>query len=152
MHRGHVGQPIPEAVNRTKAPVTTIPILATSDATAQRRTARGEVTNRASASTGPGPGAGSPTEHAPVRTGAALTLTISWTRADGSAFDPWLRTHLRMGARLLGTHRASQTFTGTVRQWQEWSGLNLPGDGAYVIPDALAPLHVDLVADLGTCF
>lgn len=75
----------------------------------------------------------------------------SWTRADGSAFDPWLRTHLRMGARLLGTHPASQTFTGTVQQWQEWSGLDLPGDGAYVVPDALAPLHVDRVADLGTC-
>ena len=75
----------------------------------------------------------------------------SWTRADGSAFDPWVRTHLRMGARLLGTHPASQTFTGTVQQWQEWSGLDLPGDGAYVVPDALAPLRIDLAADLGTC-
>lgn len=75
----------------------------------------------------------------------------AWTLADGSAFDPWLRTHLRMGAQLLTTSPASQTFTGTVRQWQEWSGLDLPGDGAYVVPDALAPLHVDRAADLGTC-
>jgi len=74
-----------------------------------------------------------------------------WTRPDGSAFDPWLRSHLRLGAQLLATHPASQTFTGTVQQWQEWSGLDLPGDGAYVIPDALAPLHIDTAADLGTC-
>lgn len=75
----------------------------------------------------------------------------AWTRPDGSAFDPWLRTHLRMGAELLATAPASQTFTGTVAQWEAWSGFALPGDGAYVVPDALAPLHVDHAADLGTC-
>ena len=56
-----------------------------------------------------------------------------------------------MGAQVLGTSPASQTFTGTVAQWQEWSGRGLPGDGAYVIPDALTPLQVDRGADLGTC-
>jgi GNAT superfamily N-acetyltransferase len=76
---------------------------------------------------------------------------VRWTRDDGSAFDPWLRTHLRTGARLLGTSPASQTFTGTVDEWQDWSGLELPGDGAYVVPDALAPLHVERAADRGTC-
>jgi hypothetical protein len=75
----------------------------------------------------------------------------TWTRPDGSAFDPWLRTHLRMGARLLGTAPESQRFTGTVEQWQQWSNLMLPGDGSYVIPDALSPLHLDHAADLGTC-
>lgn len=54
-----------------------------------------------------------------------------------------------LAARHLPTERA--TFAGVVQQWQEWSGLDLPGDGAYVIPDALAPLHVDRAADLGTC-
>ena len=43
-----------------------------------------------------------------------------------------------------------QTFRGTVAQWEAWSGLALPGDGAYVVPEALAPLHVDHAADLGT--
>jgi hypothetical protein len=56
-----------------------------------------------------------------------------------------------MGAQILGTSPASQTFTGTVAQWQEWSGLDLPGDGAYIVPDALSPLQVDRAADLGTC-
>ena len=74
-----------------------------------------------------------------------------WTRGDGSAFDPWLRTHLRMGARLIGTNPTSQTFTGTVKQWEEWSGLEIPAAGAYIVPRALAPLIVDHTADLGTC-
>ena len=75
----------------------------------------------------------------------------AWTRTDGTAFDPWLRTHLRMNAQTVATSGASQTFTGTVSQWQEWSGLELPGDGAYILPDALAPLYVDKTADVGTC-
>lgn len=75
----------------------------------------------------------------------------AWTRADGSALDPWLRTHLRLGARLLGTSRVSQVFTGTVAQWERWSGLDLPEDGAYLVPGALAPLQVDRGADRGTC-
>lgn len=74
-----------------------------------------------------------------------------WTRGDGSAFDPWVRTHLQMGAQLLGTSSTSQTFTGRVKQWEEWSGLDIPGDGAYVVPRALAPLVVDHAADSGTC-
>lgn len=75
----------------------------------------------------------------------------SWTRADGSAFDPWLRTHLRMGARVIGTAPASQTFTGSIAQWEGWSGSELPGDGDFVVPGALSPLHVDRGADLGRC-
>lgn len=76
---------------------------------------------------------------------------VRWTRPDGTAFDPWLRTHLGMGGRLLGTSPASQVFTGTVEQWQGWSNLALPGDGAYVVPDALSPLHVDHEHNQGTC-
>lgn len=76
---------------------------------------------------------------------------VRWTRPDGTAFDPWLRTHLGMGGRLLGTSPASQVFTGTVEQWQGWSNLALPGDGAYVVPAALSPLHVDHEHNQGTC-
>ena len=81
----------------------------------------------------------------------AIESYAAWRRADGSAFDPWIRTHLRMGGRILGTRPASQTFTGTVQQWEQWSGFDLPGDGAYIVPDALAPLHIDRAANVGTC-
>ncbi len=73
----------------------------------------------------------------------------SWTRADGAPLDPWLRTHARLGGRIIATAPHSQTMTGTIEQWQEWTGLQLPSTGQYVIPDGLTPLYVDHELDLG---
>lgn len=74
----------------------------------------------------------------------------TWTRPDGTALDPWVRTHLRMGASILAAAPDSQTMTGTVAEWEEWSGIALPSTGDYVIPRGLSVLHVDREADLGT--
>ncbi|MDQ2737391.1 MAG: hypothetical protein M3Y35_01945 [Actinomycetota bacterium] len=94
---------------------------------------------------------------APVRPTmkAAYPLTpietfVTWLRDDGLPFDPWLRTHVRVGGRLLATAPHSQTMTGTVEQWETWTGLRLPSTGQYVIPNGLSPLDIDHDADLGT--
>ena len=73
----------------------------------------------------------------------------SWVRADGSLLDPWLRTHQRLGAEVVATAPRSQTMTGTVEQWEDWSGMRLPDTGDYVIPDGLSTLHVDRDSDRG---
>ncbi|WP_020518977.1 hypothetical protein [Catelliglobosispora koreensis] len=73
-----------------------------------------------------------------------------WTRPDGTAMDPWIRTHERMGARILAPAPRSQVMTATVAQWQEWTGLAFPESGTYVIPDGLSTLAIDIDADLGT--
>jgi hypothetical protein len=75
---------------------------------------------------------------------------MTWTRPDGAALDPWIRTHLRMGATILAAAPASQTMTGTVAEWEKWSGIALPSTGDYVIPRGLSVLHIDREADLGT--
>lgn len=75
---------------------------------------------------------------------------VSWKRPDGSPLDPWLRTHLQLGARVIGTAPASQVFTGSVRQWEDWTGRSLPGSGQFLVPEALAPLQLDHPADLGS--
>lgn len=75
---------------------------------------------------------------------------MTWTRADGTALDPWVRTHLRMGATILAAAPNSQTMTGTVAEWEGWCGIPLPSSGDYVIPQGLSVLHVDREADLGT--
>lgn len=80
----------------------------------------------------------------------AIDEYIAWTRSDGAPFDAWLRTHLALGGRILSTTAASQTFTGTCAQWEEWAGLPLPATGTYVVRDALAPVHLDRQADQGT--
>ncbi|GAB3967271.1 hypothetical protein GCM10027615_16380 [Plantactinospora veratri] len=73
-----------------------------------------------------------------------------WTRPDGTPFDPWLRTHLRSGGRILTTAPRSQVITGTVAEWQRWTGLEFPDSGEFVIPDGLSTLHVELAADSGS--
>ncbi|MEU3555792.1 GNAT family N-acetyltransferase [Streptomyces fragilis] len=74
---------------------------------------------------------------------------MTWTREDGLALDPWIRTHQRLGAVVLGPAEVSQTMTGTVAEWERWTGMAFPASGEYVIPDGLALLRVDRAADRG---
>ena len=66
----------------------------------------------------------------------------AWRRADGLLFDPWLRTHERLGARVLRAEPESLRITGSVGEWEEWTGISFPEDGEYVFPGALATLRV----------
>jgi GNAT superfamily N-acetyltransferase len=79
----------------------------------------------------------------------AIQDYATWTRPDGLAVDPWLRTHHALGARTIAVTEASQVFTGTVSQWRAWTGTALPASGSYIVPEALAPLTVDHHADRG---
>ncbi|MGA5117633.1 hypothetical protein [Streptomyces pseudogriseolus] len=74
---------------------------------------------------------------------------MRWTREDGSALDPWIRTHQRLGATLVSAAPASQVMTGTVAEWERWTGLAFPETGGYVIPEGLALLHIDRASDEG---
>jgi hypothetical protein len=38
-------------------------------------------------------------------------------------------------------------ITGTVAEWESWTGLVFPESGEYVFPEGLATLHVDRDAD-----
>jgi hypothetical protein len=73
----------------------------------------------------------------------------TWRTPDGRVFDPWLRAHLDLGAEQLAVGYPSMTVSGTVAQWEEWTGLPLPASGRYVIPGGLEPLEVDRDDDLG---
>jgi hypothetical protein len=75
---------------------------------------------------------------------------IRWRREDGQLFDPWMRVHERLGARVLAALPRSMRITGTVQEWEAWTGMAFPESGDYVFPEGLAPLHVDRAADLGS--
>lgn len=75
---------------------------------------------------------------------------MTWTRDDGLPLDPWLRTHVRLGATLLAPAPASQTMTGTVDDWEQWTSMLFPSTGTYTIPAGLTTLDIDRDADLGT--
>jgi hypothetical protein len=74
----------------------------------------------------------------------------AWVRNDGMPWDPWLRLHVRIGGRVIGLAREAQTMTGTVSQWEEWTGLEFPLSGDYIIPRGMAPLRIDKTSDFGT--
>jgi GNAT superfamily N-acetyltransferase len=66
-----------------------------------------------------------------------------WRREDGLPYDPWLRTHERVGAEVLDLARRSSTVTGSREEWEEWTGLQFPEDGDYVVPGALVPVRFE---------
>ena len=66
----------------------------------------------------------------------------SWERRDGLPFDPWVRLHVRLGARILRPEPHSMQFTAHVSDWKEWTGMSLERDGRYLFPGGLAPLRV----------
>ncbi len=40
-------------------------------------------------------------------------------------------------------------ITGTVAEWEQWTGLTFPHSGSYVVPDALSPVAIDCSANRG---
>jgi GNAT superfamily N-acetyltransferase len=73
---------------------------------------------------------------------ASIERFSAWRRDDGLLFDPWLRTHERLGARVLRCAPRSLEITAPVADWERWIDLTLPEDGTYVFPGGLAPLDV----------
>lgn len=73
-----------------------------------------------------------------------------WERDDGLPFDPWLRVHRRLGAETLCVAPRSMKITGTISEWEEWTGMRFPDSGPYVVPGALEPVVMDVERDLGT--
>jgi hypothetical protein len=74
----------------------------------------------------------------------------SWRRGDPRLFDPWLRVHERLGTDVLRPEPRSPHITGTVAEWEQWTGLAFPESDEYVFPGGLAPVTIDREADSGT--
>jgi len=67
---------------------------------------------------------------------------VEWRREDGSHFDPWIRAHERLGGVIVAPCRDSMFIHAPVGDWQEWTGMEFPEDGMYIVPGMLAPLQV----------
>lgn len=67
---------------------------------------------------------------------------MGWRRDDGTHFDPWIRIHERIGGEIIAPAPESMVMHAPVADWEEWTGLRYPEDGAYVFPGCLATLVV----------
>ena len=68
---------------------------------------------------------------------------VRWRREDGFHYDPWIRAHERVGAEIVEPAPRSMTVTGSRADWEEWTTLQFPEDGDYVVPGALVPVRFE---------
>lgn len=68
-------------------------------------------------------------------------------RPDGLPVDAWLRTHVRLGGKIIKVCPLSMTIPGTLAQWREWTGLPFDRSGDVEVPDATALVHVSVEQD-----
>ena len=74
----------------------------------------------------------------------------TWTRKDGLPFDPWIRLHVRAGGRIVRPSPRSMTITGSLADWERWTGMTFPETGDYVVEGGCEPVHIDAEAGTGT--
>ncbi len=77
-----------------------------------------------------------------------MALYIEWSKND-RPFDPWLRVHHRLGARILKACPEAMHISGTIKSWEEWTGMSFQSSGEYIIPGALTPVTIDIENDCG---
>ncbi len=72
---------------------------------------------------------------------------VGRARPDGLPQDAWVRTHVRVGARIVKIAPRSMVIAGTIAEWSEWTGMRFVRSGDFAVPGALSPLHVSLEQD-----
>jgi len=77
---------------------------------------------------------------------------VNKRREDGTALDPWIRVHERLGAKIAGTIPRGLTVTGTIEEWQKWTHRRFKKSGDYEIPGALDWVHIDIEHDKGVYY
>jgi GNAT superfamily N-acetyltransferase len=74
---------------------------------------------------------------------------ITWKNEKGFPFDPWLRVHVRAGARVIKVCHNSKHIRGSRTEWENWTGMKFPQSGQFIIEGALNPISVDLEKEEG---
>jgi hypothetical protein len=64
-------------------------------------------------------------------------------------FDPWIRTHWKLGAKIVRPIYKAFTVTGTIKDCEEWTSMHFRESGRYVIQGALQPIQIDRENDFG---
>ena len=73
----------------------------------------------------------------------ALENYINWKTDNNLPFDNWLRVHIKAGGKIISISSKSMYIPGTIDEWKEWTKLDFPGSGSYIIPGALNPISID---------
>ncbi len=74
---------------------------------------------------------------------------ITWNREDGQLFDPWLRVHEKLGGEIIKVCSKAMNISGTISEWENWTGMKFFESRKYCIPGALKPVAFDIKKDVG---
>lgn len=93
---------------------------------------------------------------APVRPSAkceypdvSMDRYVAWRDDRGRMFDPWLRSHLSVGGKLLGVCERSMVVEQPIPFWEKWTNTTLDSSGAVALRGALTPVQIDVRAGVG---
>lgn len=72
---------------------------------------------------------------------------LTWKTPEGYSADAWIRTHERLGARVVKPCNQSMQLESNVANWRKWTGEAFATTGLHAFPGGLVPLQVDVEAD-----
>lgn len=93
---------------------------------------------------------------APVRPSAksryprvSIDEYITWTDNEGRTYDPWLRSHLSSGGKLIGPCCRSMVVNEHLGFWENWTRTTFAKSGDYELAGTLVPVHIDVDRQCG---
>jgi hypothetical protein len=82
---------------------------------------------------------------------AEMSKYIDWKDERGRIFDPWLRSHVAAGGKLIGVCDLSMVIEQPIEFWRAWSTAeNLRREGFVPLRGGLAPLYLDHRKGMGS--
>ncbi len=79
----------------------------------------------------------------------AIEDYVTWTDDRGRPFDPWIRSHLPSGGRVVGPCVRSMVVEEPVGFWENWTERRFERSGSYEVAGGLVPLEIDLERQRG---
>jgi GNAT superfamily N-acetyltransferase len=79
----------------------------------------------------------------------SIKAYVDARRQDGLPRDAWLRTHVRVGGRIVKIAPYAMTIVGSIAQWSQWTGMTFEHSGDVAVAGALSPVRICLEQDYG---
>lgn len=68
---------------------------------------------------------------------------ITWVDHNGRNYDPWLRSHLSCGGKLVGPCKRSMVVDEPLPFWETWAEKTFDESGSYILKGGLVPVEID---------
>ena len=79
----------------------------------------------------------------------AIEEYVGWKDDQGRAYDPWIRSHLSAGGRVIGPCKRSMVVEEPIPFWETWTGEQFKQSGDYAVDGGLTPVTIDVAANMG---